>query len=149
MLTNHEAQSDLPTDGEFLNLFEWTDEDCGNIIDSTPIHEIISTVDRCFYIRKEILRVLQNFKNIYQNQLSTGEVVESSLILIGYTGAGKSYLLALICIYIQSSIDKITQLFIGNKYYTWNDDGFTIYNSLIDTCENANSITGPSLMVWL
>ncbi|KAF1785368.1 hypothetical protein GQ600_1274 [Phytophthora cactorum] len=53
-----------------------------------------------FYVRKEILCVLTNFKNIYQSEFDTGKVVNKQFVLMGSPGTGKSCILALMCFYI-------------------------------------------------
>ncbi|OQS04391.1 crinkler (CRN) family protein, partial [Thraustotheca clavata] len=75
----------------------WTDGHCGTPIDITPIQKFFPYVGDCFYIRKEVLCVLQNFKNIYQKQLRSDEAVQTKFVLLGTPGTGKSCLLALIC----------------------------------------------------
>uniref|UniRef100_K3XBH8 Crinkler effector protein N-terminal domain-containing protein n=1 Tax=Globisporangium ultimum (strain ATCC 200006 / CBS 805.95 / DAOM BR144) TaxID=431595 RepID=K3XBH8_GLOUD len=91
---------DLPQEGEFLKLFKWTDDDCGTVMDIKVIDDIVHFTGSKFYMRKEILCVLENFKNIYQNEFDTGEMVNKQFILMGSPGTGKSCILALLCFFI-------------------------------------------------
>ncbi|KAG4235996.1 hypothetical protein PC116_g15903, partial [Phytophthora cactorum] len=91
---------DLPQKGDFLKLFEWTDGDCGKVMAIKAIDDIVHFTGSRFYVRKEILCVLTNFKNIYQSEFDTGKVVNKQFVLMGSPGTGKSCILALMCFYI-------------------------------------------------
>uniref|UniRef100_K3WHA1 Crinkler effector protein N-terminal domain-containing protein n=1 Tax=Globisporangium ultimum (strain ATCC 200006 / CBS 805.95 / DAOM BR144) TaxID=431595 RepID=K3WHA1_GLOUD len=145
---------DLPQEGEFLKLFEWTDDDCGTVMDIKVIDDIVHFTGSKFYMRKEILCVLKNFKNIYQNEFDTGEMVNKQFILMGSPGTGKSCILALLCFFIAIKEERpvvwfrqvfggrgklggsITRLFYQGKYYQWKDEEGTKYRSLYDAMEN-------------
>ncbi|KAG2957016.1 hypothetical protein PC118_g24213, partial [Phytophthora cactorum] len=86
--------------GDFLKLFEWTDGDCGKVMAIKAIDDIVHFTGSRFYVRKEILCVLTNFKNIYQSEFDTGKVVNKQFVLMGSPGTGKSCILALMCFYI-------------------------------------------------
>ncbi|KAE9194690.1 hypothetical protein PF005_g17594 [Phytophthora fragariae] len=53
---------DLPKDGDILELLEWNDDDFGEVKDIQAIGDIVGFTGSKFYVRKEILRVLENFK---------------------------------------------------------------------------------------
>ncbi|GMF41783.1 unnamed protein product [Phytophthora fragariaefolia] len=94
MLKNCDVVGDLPKEGAFLNLFECTDNDCGKVMDIKVIDDIVHFTSSKFYVRKEILCVLQNFKKIYQDEFDTGKLVNKQMVLMGSPGTGKSWWLA-------------------------------------------------------
>ncbi|GMF65096.1 unnamed protein product [Phytophthora lilii] len=100
MLKRCKIKGDLPLEGDILNLFECTDDACGKVIDITAINDIVHFTGTSFYVRKEILCVLENFMKIYQLKFDTGDLVNKQFILMGSPGTGKSCILALICSYI-------------------------------------------------
>lgn len=70
-LEQRTSHGDLPSDGDFLNLFDWTDEDGGTIKDITAIDAIVDFTGSQFYVRKEeILCVLKNFMKLYQDEFT-------------------------------------------------------------------------------
>lgn len=148
LLTQCKAQGDLPPDGEFLDLFQWTDADCGTIKDISSIQNIVRFTGDQFYVRKEVLCVLANFLTIYQEELATGDRVNQQFILMGSPGTGKSCILALICFYMaikkarpivwfrqvagDSDLASIWLLYKG-KWYEWEDTKTGVmYTDLFD-----------------
>ncbi|KAG2794263.1 hypothetical protein PC112_g23110 [Phytophthora cactorum] len=136
---------DLPQKGDFLKLFEWTDGDCGKVMAIKAIDDIVHFTGSRFYVRKEILCVLTNFKNIYQSEFDTGKVVNKQFVLMGSPGTGKSCILALMCFYIAVHHKRpvvwfrqvvggiymtTTRLFYEGKYYEWKDQKGEILESL-------------------
>ncbi|OQR83098.1 crinkler (CRN) family protein [Thraustotheca clavata] len=65
MLKKAEGICDLPTEGEFLDLFKWTEEKCGDLIDISAIQKIVGFTESKLYVRKEVLGVLDNFNKKY------------------------------------------------------------------------------------
>jgi hypothetical protein len=100
LLKNSKVVGKLPQEGEFLNLFEWTDGDCGTVVDITVIDAIVDFTGSEFYVRKEILCVLEIFKSVYWDEFDTGKVGKMQFVLMGSPGTGKSCILALLCVYI-------------------------------------------------
>ncbi|KAG9414626.1 hypothetical protein AC1031_008031 [Aphanomyces cochlioides] len=130
---------DLPREGDFLRLFDWTTEDCGKTVDISMIHEITNFTGSMFYVRKEILCVLLSFKATHQEEYETGEIGNGQFILMGSPGVGKSCILALISFFIavvkqrpvllhrhvQGRRSNITLFLHEGKYYKWEDNGPT------------------------
>ncbi|KAE8905069.1 hypothetical protein PF005_g10781 [Phytophthora fragariae] len=81
---------DLPKDGDFLKLLEWDDDDCGKVKDIQTIGDIVSFTGSKFYVRKEILRVLENFKKFLHVKLgiTTEEFRKEQFIFMGSPGMG-------------------------------------------------------------
>ncbi|KAH9091249.1 hypothetical protein LEN26_018823 [Aphanomyces euteiches] len=126
---------DLPHEGDFLSLFDWKTEDCGKFIDISTINEIVNFKGSKFYLRREILCVLANFKEVFQREFDTGEVGPEQFILLGSPKVGKSCILALISVFIAvvyqrpvvlhrqapGFLQTITLLLHAGKYYEWVD----------------------------
>ncbi|KAE8988638.1 hypothetical protein PF010_g16212 [Phytophthora fragariae] len=138
----------LPKDGDFLKLFEWDDDDCGEVKDIQAIKDIVGFTCSEFYVRKETLCVLENFKKFLQVKLgvTTEEFRKEQFIFMGSPGTGKSCILALICFYL--AIEKnvpvvwhrvaavglpVTRLFHQGKYYEWADRKGDIYSTIVDS----------------
>ncbi|KAK1942732.1 hypothetical protein P3T76_006231 [Phytophthora citrophthora] len=100
LLKDSEVNGELPTEGGFLGLFDLTDDNCGDVMDIKVIDEIVGFTTSDFYIRKEILCVLENFKKTYHDGFHTGTAINKQFVLMGSPGIGKSCILALICFYI-------------------------------------------------
>ncbi|KAE8895295.1 hypothetical protein PF005_g27062 [Phytophthora fragariae] len=147
MLKQCKKVGGLPQQGDFLKLFDWSDDDCGRAMDIKLIEDIVHFTGPKFYVRKEILCVLENFKNIYQEEFNEDKVVNKQFILMGSPGTGKSCILALICFYIAVHYKRpvvwfrmvnggiypaATRLFYEGKYYEWDDDNGKIFESLYD-----------------
>jgi hypothetical protein len=79
-----------------MGLFKWNDDDCGKVKDIKTIHDIVDFTGSKFYVRKEVLCVLENFKKMYQSELDGGKVVNTQFIITGSPGIGKSCILALL-----------------------------------------------------
>jgi hypothetical protein len=142
---------DLPQDGDFMGLFEWNDDDCGKVKDIKTIHDIVHFTGSKFYVRKEVLCVLENFNKMYQSEFDGGEIVNTQFILMGSPGTGKSCILALLCFYIAVHYKRpvlwlrhivggraggsTTRLFYQGKYYRWNDEKGVEYEILYDTLQ--------------
>ncbi|KAE9021265.1 hypothetical protein PF005_g6001 [Phytophthora fragariae] len=146
MLKQCKVSGDLPQQGDFLKLFEWTDDDCGKVMAIKEIDDIVHFTGSKFYVRKEILCVLEIFMNVYRNEFDKGGVVNKQFILLGSPGTGKSCILALICFYVAVHYKKpvvwlrqvvdglhpttTTRLFYQGKYYEWEDAKGEIYEAL-------------------
>ncbi|KAG7375921.1 hypothetical protein PHYPSEUDO_014844 [Phytophthora pseudosyringae] len=152
MLKQCKVVGDLPQQGDFLELFDWADADCGKVMDITLIDDIVHFPGPKFYVRKEIISVLEIFKNVYQDEFNEDKVVNKQFILMGSPGTGKSCILALICFYIAvhykrpvvwfrrvagGIVRTATRLFYEGKYYEWHDDKGQIFESLNDTMEDS------------
>ncbi|KAE9304865.1 hypothetical protein PR003_g21644 [Phytophthora rubi] len=139
---------DLPKDGDFLKLFEWNDDDCGSVKDIQAIGDIVGFTGSKFYVRKEILRVLENFKKFLHVKfgITTEEFRKEQFIFMGSSGMGKSCILALICFYlaIEKNVPVVwhgvvavggpaTRLFHQGKYYEWPDSKGDIYSTIYDS----------------
>ncbi|KAJ8575245.1 hypothetical protein ON010_g3968 [Phytophthora cinnamomi] len=114
---------DLPTTGDFLELFEWSDKECGKVKDIQAIRDIVGFTGLKFYVRKEVLCVLKLFANTFGKKLfeDNGAKFEDQFILMGSPGTGKSCILALICFYL------VVKKCSGCRYYEWFDEEIDIY----------------------
>jgi hypothetical protein len=149
------ASGDLAQDGDFMELFKWNDDDCGKLKDIQTIHDIVHFTGSKFYMRKEVLCILKNFKKMYQSEFDGGEVVSTEFILMGSPGTGKSCILALLCFYIAvhykrpvlwlrdvaGHIGTTTCLFYQGKYYVWNDEKGKEYEILYDILQKMGRYT--------
>lgn len=145
LLKTCEVVGDLPEEGAFLNLFEWTDDDCGTVVDIKAIDDIVHFTGSKFYVRKEVLCVLENFKQTFQVELDTGKLGNKQMIFLGTPGTGKRCILALLCFHIAVQYHRpvvwfhqvaagiyptATRLFYQGKYYEWEDQSGEICSSL-------------------
>ncbi|KAE8956131.1 hypothetical protein PR001_g31845, partial [Phytophthora rubi] len=135
-------------DGDFLKLFDWNDKDFGKVKNIKAIGDIVGFTGPEFYVRKEILCVLENFKEFLQVKLgkTTEKFPNEQFIFMGSPGTGKSCILALICFYL--AIKKnvpvvwhrvagvglpVTRLFHQGKYYEWIDETGSTYLTILKT----------------
>ncbi|KAF4045378.1 hypothetical protein GN244_ATG02288 [Phytophthora infestans] len=124
-------------------MFEWDDEDCGTVKDIGAIKRIANFTGSQFYVRKEILCVLENFNVYLQDKLNTDALTAldrtklgygDQFIITGSPGTGKSCIVALICFYLAivkkvpavwyrrdngGNIKPVTRLFYEGVYYEW------------------------------
>ncbi|EEY57595.1 crinkler (CRN) family protein, putative [Phytophthora infestans T30-4] len=140
LLENCNVTGSLPPTGDFLKMFEWSNHDCGKVKDIKAIGDIVGFTGRRFYVRKEILCVLENFKDFLQDKLATSAKVnldnseQKQFIFTGSPGTGKSTILALICFYLGivkklpvvwyrcidgGGVKPVTTLLYEGKYYRW------------------------------
>ncbi|KAL3665061.1 hypothetical protein V7S43_009695 [Phytophthora oleae] len=151
LLKQCDVSGDLPQQGEFLELFDWTDGDCGKVIDIKRIDDIVHFTGSKFYVRKEILHVLENFMSVYRDEFEEDKKVNKQFILMGSPGTGKSCILALICFYIAVHYKRpvvwfrkgggrypaATRLFYKGKYYEWDDARGKNFESLYDALKTS------------
>ncbi|KAE9248689.1 hypothetical protein PF004_g3739 [Phytophthora fragariae] len=145
MLKQCKVSGDLPKEDDLPKLFEWTDDNCGNVMAINEIDDIVHFTGSKFYVRKEILCVLEIFMNVYQDEFDHDKVVNKQFILMGSPGTGKSCILALICFYVAVHYKRpvvwfrqvagglypiTTRLFYKGKYYEWEDAKGEIYETL-------------------
>ncbi|GMF29765.1 unnamed protein product [Phytophthora lilii] len=131
----------LPTEGDFLQLFEWNDQDCGKVKDIETIGDIVRFTGSRFFVRKEVLCILENFKRFIEG-FDRGDL-NKQFVLVGSPGTGKSCILALLCFYIAVTTEQpvlwfravkggrealTIRLFYKKKYYQWDDDTFDVYD---------------------
>ncbi|KAE9349634.1 hypothetical protein PR003_g5779 [Phytophthora rubi] len=163
MLKQCEVVGELPKKGKFLKIFEWTDVDCGKLKNVKAIGDIVHFIGSQFYVRKEVLCVLENFRKIYQSEFDSGEMVYKQFVLMGSPGTGKSCILALLCFFIAIKVKRpvlwlrqdkrgkvggtTTRLFYQGKYYEWKDPEGTMYRSIYDALNNTVSDTNASWCV--
>lgn len=85
-----------------MNLFKWTDTNCGQVKDIHSIGSIVHFGGSNFYLHHETVRVLENFKHFMDVKLGvkTAENPKEQFIFVGSRGIGKSCLLSLICFYL-------------------------------------------------
>ncbi|TMW69812.1 hypothetical protein Poli38472_001968 [Pythium oligandrum] len=137
----------LPYEGSFLKALDWYDDDCGTVIDIEAIHRIVGFTGTQFYLHKEILCVLANFKNTLRNKFESGMMVQKQFVLMGNPGVGTSCILALICFMIAVKYNQpivwmrrpsnnsghgTTILLHQGKYYKWEDNDGTYFQQLHD-----------------
>ncbi|KAE8965019.1 hypothetical protein PR001_g28819, partial [Phytophthora rubi] len=135
-------------DGDFLKLLEWNDEDRGKVKNIKAIGDIVGFTGPEFYVRKEILCVLENFKKFLQVKLckTSEEFRKEQFIFMGTPGTGKSCILALICFYLAIVSDvpvvwhrveavglPVTRLFHQGKFYEWIDETGSTYLTIFKT----------------
>ncbi|KAG9414638.1 hypothetical protein AC1031_008046 [Aphanomyces cochlioides] len=133
----------MPQQGDFLRLFDLSEEDCGKTLKISTIKSIMNFTGSKSYIRQEILCVLENFKKVYQEQLNKDG--EKQFVHMGSPGVGKSWLMALVCFYIAVVFKRpvllhhyvvagkkhsMTRLFNSGMFYEWEDDGGDVYQFL-------------------
>ncbi|OQR88468.1 hypothetical protein THRCLA_22858 [Thraustotheca clavata] len=70
-------------------LFEWNDHDCGHVIDSTQINDIVHFTGCKFHLRAKKFCI----------EFESGKVVKKILFLMGTPGVDMSSIVALICFY--------------------------------------------------
>ncbi|OWZ17118.1 Crinkler (CRN) [Phytophthora megakarya] len=123
-------------------------------IDIKAIYGIVGFTGRYFYVRKEVLCVLQNFVDVNENDLTDLNFIShlyKQFVVVGSPGTGKSCILALLCFYIAVEKDQsvvwhryddtgneftTTRLFYKGKHYVWIDasgDMYTLLKSLADS----------------
>ncbi|KAG1703328.1 hypothetical protein DVH05_008237 [Phytophthora capsici] len=151
MLKNCTVVGELPEIVAILNLFEWTDDDCGKVKDIERINNIVHLTGPNFFVRKEILCVLENFKNSFQEELNTGKLLSLQMVLMGSPGTGKSCILALLCFHVavqyelpvlwfrqvDSGLNEtVMRLLYQGKYYEWKDQNGAICESLDNALRN-------------
>ncbi|TMW58725.1 hypothetical protein Poli38472_010284 [Pythium oligandrum] len=138
------AFGSLPTEGEFLRLFEWSDDDCGTVKDMLAIQSTMGEdlVPAQLYVRKEMLCVLAIFKAKYGNVFDFSRIT-SQFVVMGSPGVGKSCLLALVCLYLaakhrrpiiwrlETSIGTVVRLLYRHFYYEWVDPYGDVYTSIV------------------
>ncbi|TMW58726.1 hypothetical protein Poli38472_010285 [Pythium oligandrum] len=138
------AFGSLPTEGEFLRLFEWSDDDCGTAKDMSAIQSTMGEdlVPAQLYVRKEMLCVLAIFKAKYGNVFDFSRIT-SQFVVMGSPGVGKSCLLALVCLYLaakhrrpiiwrlETSIGTVVRLLYRHFYYEWVDPYGDVYTSIV------------------
>ncbi|EGZ11538.1 hypothetical protein PHYSODRAFT_518217, partial [Phytophthora sojae] len=121
----------------------------GGVKDIPEIEDIVGFTGPKFFVRKEILCVLENLKEFLEVTLSRREPKEH-FILMGSPGTGKSCILALVCFYLAlveaisvvwhrrvgggSNDLPVTRLFDKGKYYEWYDVDCSVYKSLRLKC---------------
>eukprot|EP00644_Phytophthora_capsici_P006632 jgi/Phyca11/570283/estExt2_Genewise1.C_PHYCAscaffold_360416 len=120
-----------------MKLFDLTDDDIGKVLDIKAIGDIVGFTGSDFYIRKEILCVLENFKKTFHDELKDDIATSKQFILMGSPGTGKSCILAMICFCIAVKYDRpvvwfchvsgsydltTTRLFYEGKFYEWKDE---------------------------
>lgn len=152
LLETCSKEGSLPTEGDFLQMFEWDDQDCGKVKDIKAIGDIVGFTGSKFFVRKEILCVLENLKHFKAN-FDRGEVGDQ-FIFLGSPGTGKSCVLALLCFYVAATSDhpvlwyrsvqygremSFTCLFYQKKYYRWNGAEVKIYDRLYDEVKKISS----------
>lgn len=53
-LKNCSTHGQLPSEGDFLQIFEWTNDDCGTLKNIPAIQAIVVFTGPSFYVRKAI-----------------------------------------------------------------------------------------------
>ncbi|KAG7379292.1 hypothetical protein PHYPSEUDO_008768 [Phytophthora pseudosyringae] len=144
-LENCPEKGSLPTEGDFLQLFEWNYQNCGEVKDIEAIGNIVGFTGSKFFVRKEVVCVLENLK-IFKGIFDSG-VFSKQFVLLGSPGTGKSCVLALLCFYVAVTTDqpvlwfrtvsggrgeRATRLFYKKKYYQWDGDDGEIYDCVYD-----------------
>ncbi|KAL3664228.1 hypothetical protein V7S43_010560 [Phytophthora oleae] len=124
-------------------------------MDIKEIDDIVRFTGSEFYVRKEILCVLENFKKTYHDEFDTGTVINKQFVLMGSPGTGKSCILALICFYTAVKYNRpvvwfrqvggvfdliTTRLFYEGKYYKWEDSEGENYEKLFDCLKAIDNV---------
>lgn len=102
--------------------------------DIEAINRIVHFTGPRFYVRREILCVLENFRQVYHQEFDSDEVCDVQFVLTGSPGTGKSCVLALLCFAIPIKYKRsvlwmrkvatgrsvtATRLFYQGKHYEW------------------------------
>ncbi|KAE8884922.1 hypothetical protein PF005_g17587 [Phytophthora fragariae] len=118
--------------------------------DIQAIADIVGFTGSEFYVRKEVLCVLENFVNVYGEKLFEDKkaAFKAQFIFVDSPGTGKSCILALICFYlaivsdvpvvwhrfVESEVEApVTRMFHQGNYYEWPDRKGDIYSTIYDS----------------
>ncbi|KAF1785897.1 hypothetical protein GQ600_10036 [Phytophthora cactorum] len=106
----------LPQTGDFLKLFEWTDEDCGQLKDISSIENIVVFPGSEFFVRKETLN---------RQDLHCG--LDFLLLAIA-----KKRPVLWHCFFAGTTYPATTRLLYDGEYFEWTDRNDGTYISLSD-----------------